>query len=239
VKGSLPQIHASSGSRLFPFVLSVIAGSADATSFLGLGVFSAHVTGNLVLLTAHLVARRADNTHLLLSVPIFILVLGLARLLVAGLEARQINPLRPLLLLQFLLLLASLAVGLASGPPSSSVTRGIITAGQLSIAAMAIHNALVQLSLHGSPSTAVMTTNLTRFVMDVGEVLLGHDPAREIEARHCAKHMWPVILGFTVGAGLGAECFAVAGLKSLGLPAGLALLALFMGPTTRQVGRRP
>ncbi|MDB5291071.1 MAG: hypothetical protein JWL69_2312 [Phycisphaerales bacterium] len=42
---------------------------------------------------------------------------------------------------------------------------------------------------------------------------------------------WPgkaVIIGFTGGTGLGAMCFAVAGLKSLGLPAGLALLALVL-----------
>jgi uncharacterized membrane protein YoaK (UPF0700 family) len=42
----------------------VIAGSADVTSFLGLGLFSSHVTGNLVILTAHVVARRADNACL-------------------------------------------------------------------------------------------------------------------------------------------------------------------------------
>ena len=38
-------------ARMLPPVLSVIAGSADVTSFLGLGLFSAHVTGNLVILT--------------------------------------------------------------------------------------------------------------------------------------------------------------------------------------------
>jgi Protein of unknown function (DUF1275) len=54
VKGSASQIHASSCVK--PTVLSVIAGTADVTSFLGLGLFSSHVTGNLVILAAHLVA---------------------------------------------------------------------------------------------------------------------------------------------------------------------------------------
>jgi hypothetical protein len=44
-----------------------------------------------------------------------------------------------------------------------------------------------------------------------------------------AKQTWPAIIGFTAGAGLGAACFAAAGLWSLALPAGLALLALAMG----------
>ena len=77
--------HTSGCTKLLSDVLSVIAGSTDATSFLGLGLFSAHVTGNLVSFAAHLVARRADNACLALSVPLFILVLALTRLLVAGL----------------------------------------------------------------------------------------------------------------------------------------------------------
>jgi uncharacterized membrane protein YoaK (UPF0700 family) len=238
VKGSASQIHRSGCARLLPAALSVIAGSADVTSFLGLGLFSSHVTGNLVILTAQIVGRGAGAACLVLSVPIFILVLGLTRLLVAGLDALDISCLRPLLLLQFLMLGGSFVLGLASGHHPTPEARGIIVAGQLSVGAMAVQNALVQLSLHGSPTTAVMTTNLTRFVMDAGEVLLGHDPAEVAEARHRAKHSWPVIIGFVAGAGLGAACFAAAGLKSLGLPAGMALLALVMSPAARPVGRR-
>jgi uncharacterized membrane protein YoaK (UPF0700 family) len=217
--------------------LSVIAGSADVTSFLGLGLFSSHVTGNLVILTAHVVARRADNACLVLSVPLFILVLGLTRLFVAGLEALDLSSLR-LLLMQFLMLGGSFVLGLASGRHPAPEAAGIIVAGQLSVAAMAVQNALAELSLRGSPTTAVMTTNLTRFVMDVGEALLGNDRPKMAEARHRAKHTWPLIIGFTAGAGLGAACFAVAGLKSLGLPAGLALLALVMSLAVKPFGRK-
>lgn len=220
-------------TKLLPTVLSVIAGSADATSFLGLGLFSAHVTGNLVILAAHLVARRADNACLVLSVPLFILVLGLTRVLVAGLEALDLRALRPLLLLQFLMLAGSLVFGLAAGHRPAPEARSIIVAGQLSVGAMAVQNALGALSLRGSPTTAVMTTNLTRFIMDAGEVLLGRDPAEVAEARHRAKRTWPVIIGFTAGAGLGAACFAAAGLKSLGLPAVLALFALITTNSSR------
>jgi len=91
---------------------------------------------------------------------------------------------------------------------------------------MAVQNAMVAMSLKDSPTTAVMTTNITRFVMDVGEVLIGNDPDKVAEARRRARHTFPAIAGFSGGAGLGAACFMVGGLWSLMLPTALALLAL-------------
>jgi uncharacterized membrane protein YoaK (UPF0700 family) len=49
-----------------------------------------------------------------------------------------------------------------------------------------------------------MTTNITRFVMDVGEVLLRNDPDKVAEASRRARHTFPAIIGFAGGAGLGA-----------------------------------
>jgi hypothetical protein len=40
---------------------------------------------------------------------------------------------------------------------------------------------------------------------------------------------WPAIAGFAVGCGLGATCETAIGLRSLALPAGLAVVAVAMG----------
>jgi uncharacterized membrane protein YoaK (UPF0700 family) len=213
--------------KMLPSVLSMIAGSADVIGFLGLGgLFTAHITGNLILMAAHIVNGTGVNPVHLLSVPVFIAVLGLTKLLVAGLEAAGRASLRPLLLLQLLLLTGFLVFGVAAGPSVSP--HGVITilAGMLGVSAMAVQNAMVVMSLKDSPSTAVMTTNITRFVMDVGEVLLRNDPDQVAEASRRARHTFPAIIGFAGGAGLGAGCFVVAGLWSLMLPTTLALLAL-------------
>jgi uncharacterized membrane protein YoaK (UPF0700 family) len=98
----------------------------------------------------------------------------------------------------------------------------------LGVSAMAVQNALVQISLKGAPSTAVMTTNITRFMMDVGDVMLGRKPADVAKARDRATRTWPAIVGFAIGCGVGATCEAAIGLRSLALPAGLALLAVAM-----------
>jgi uncharacterized membrane protein YoaK (UPF0700 family) len=226
----IPSVDTSLGMELLPPLLSIIAGSVDAIGFLGLGgLFTAHVTGNLVILAAHLVSGGAATIAPMLSVPVFILALGLTRLGAAGLESVGRAPLHPLLLLQFLLLGGFLALCVFAGPYVAPNAPLAILAGMLGVSAVAVQNALVQIALKGAPSTAVMTTNITRFMMDVGGVVFGHDAAEVAKARSRAKSTWPAILGFAAGCGVGAACDATFGLRALALPTGLALLAFAMG----------
>ena len=104
----------------------------------------------------------------------------------------------------------------------------MIFAGMLGVSAMAVQNAMVQVALTGAPSTAVLTTNVTRFTMDVGAILLGHDPDEVAKSCRRAKHTWPAIVGFAIGCGIGAMCESAVGLWSLALPTGLALAAIAM-----------
>src|SRR5262249_12081447 len=147
------------------------------------------------------------------------------RILAAALERIGIATLRPLLLIQFLLLAGFLLAGVAGGPSLHLNATPAICAGMLGVAAMAVQNALVQISINGAPATAVMTTNITRFMMDIGEISFGRGDESAAEARLRAKHTWPAIVGFALGCAIGAACEARFGLWSLILPAGLALLA--------------
>ena len=222
----------SLNAKMLPAVLSVIAGSVDTISFLGLGgLFTAHVTGNLVVLVADLATGSGAPVANILSVPVFVAVLGLTRLLAGALQRIGFASLRPLLLLQLLLLAGLFVLCAADGASVDPHATKAIFAGMLGVSAMAVQNALVQLSLKGVPSTAVMTTNITRFMMDIGEMMLGRGPADVAKARDRAMRTWPTIAGFAVGCGLGATCETAIGLKSLALPAGLALLAVAMGTT--------
>lgn len=223
----VPSVDRSPGLKLLPALLSVVAGSADVISFLGLGgLFVAHITGNLVILAAHAVAHAPVGVAPVLSVPVFILVLAVSRLLVARLDAAGRPSLRPLLLLQALLLAGFLVIGIAAVSPAHPNDGSAVVTGLLGVSALAVQNALVQVSIRGAPSTAVMTTDITRFVMDVGEVLVGRDPATAAQAYRRAVHTWPAIVGFAVGAAAGAALYAAAGLSSIALPAGLALAAV-------------
>jgi uncharacterized membrane protein YoaK (UPF0700 family) len=210
-------------------LLSVTAGCTDIISFLGLnGLFTAHITGNLVILAAHFFSGESQIAPML-SVPVFIVIVSLTRVLASRLESRGWASLHPLLLIQFLLLAGFLILCVRVGPridPSGTV--GVI-AGMLGVSAMAVQNALVQISLRGAPSTAAMTSNVTLFAMSVGEILVGSDPAEITEARTRAAYALPVILGFTVGCGIGAAYETAIGLWSLALPVSLALIAFAVG----------
>jgi uncharacterized membrane protein YoaK (UPF0700 family) len=225
-----PSVDTSLVTMLLPFVLSVTAGNVDVISFLGLGgLFTAHITGNLVILAAHLVDGGTAAMAPMLSVPAFIAALGLTRLLAAGLETMRIASLRPLLALQVMLLSGMLLVCVTAGSEIDPNACNTIIAGMLGVAAMAVQNALVQISLRGLPTTAVMTSNITRFVMDIGTVIFSRDPRDVATARNRAQHTWPAIVGFAVGCALGAACQAAVGLLSLALPASTALIPFALG----------
>ena len=220
----------SLGTKLLPGVLSVVAGSVDVISFLGLdGLFTAHITGNLVILAAHIVIRDQASIAPMLSVPVFIVVISLTRVLAGRLESIGISALRPLLFLQFVLIAGFLALCLAAGRRIDPNATNAIIAGMLGVSAMAVQNALVQFSLKGAPPTAVMTSNVTLFMIDVGAMLFLRDPDGVANARSRARRTWPAIVGFTVGCSLGAVLEAVIGPWSLALPTGFALLALALG----------
>lgn len=103
---------AERSDRALPFVLSVIAGATDVIGFLGVGgLFTSHVTGNLVVLAAHIVVGNPAVFSYILSVPVFMLALFLTSLFAGGLERAGIASLRPLLLLQLLALAAFFALG--------------------------------------------------------------------------------------------------------------------------------
>src|SRR5260370_30708520 len=78
-------VDSSLGLKLLPTVLSVIAGSTDAIGFLGLGgLFTAHVTGNLVILAAHVVSGGAAPVAPMLAGPRFTVARGVVQVLAGG-----------------------------------------------------------------------------------------------------------------------------------------------------------
>ncbi len=212
-------------SLRLPFILSVIAGSTDTIVFLGMsGLFTAHITGNLVFLAAHTIAGDPAVLSYLLAVPMYILVLLLTSVLASRLERWGFETLRPLLSLELLLLAVVFFSTFRARFDTNSLPA--VTLGMCGVAAMAVQTALVQIALPKTPSTTAMTTNVTKLVIAVVQLMEGGDPITREQARSSGLQLTSVIVGFVMGCGLGAAACATWGLKSLGVPAMLLLLSI-------------
>src|ERR1700746_59392 len=101
---------------LLPAVLGMTAGSVDAIGFLTLGgLFTAHITGNLVILAAHYVTGHFGEPGPLLSVPVFVAVLGVVALTFGASEKPRASR-RALLVLHAFLLAVFFGTGILLGP---------------------------------------------------------------------------------------------------------------------------
>src|SRR5437660_8407216 len=86
---------------LLPAALSTTAGAVDVIGFLALGgLFTAHITGNVVIVAAHYVTGGFSEVGPLLSVPVFVAVLGVVTLAAGAVQKAGYSPRRALLVLQ-------------------------------------------------------------------------------------------------------------------------------------------
>lgn len=212
-----PQRH-----RLFGSALGFLAGYVDTLGFLALyGLFTAHVTGNFILIGAAL-ADPSHSSILLkfLAFPAFIAGVALARVLIAAAVQRQGPALALALGLQLLLLAGFMACGMAAAPISAEATPLAMAAGLLGAAAMGAHSATSRLLLAELAPTSMMTGNVTQIVIDTVDLLRG--TAAPGAGARCGKFFWP-ILGFGIGGIAAAFAYLAAGFVVLTVP--LAILA--------------
>src|SRR5579862_9029513 len=102
---------------LLPVVLSTAAGAVDVVGFLALGgLFTAHITGNVVIVAVHAVTGRFCEVGPILAVPVFVAVLGMVTLASVTVEKAGYRSRRGLLILHAALLAGCLALGTGFGP---------------------------------------------------------------------------------------------------------------------------
>jgi uncharacterized membrane protein YoaK (UPF0700 family) len=217
------------GSWLLPAVLSTTAGAVDVIGFLALGgLFTAHVSGNLCVLAAHYTIGGFSQVGPLLSVPVFIAVVGVVMLAFGRVE--QARSRRALLVLHAALLAVCLGLWAGFGPFADPDGPMAVLVGMLAVAAMATQNALVRLALQDAPATAVMSTNITQLAIDLATLARDRGDADELaRARRRGSMIFPVVVAFVGGCAAGAALEVSFGLWALALPVALAALAVALG----------
>jgi len=214
--------------RGLPPLLSALAGTVDVIGFLSLKLFTAHITGNLVVIAALLVRGGPPNVNQILAVPVFILAVACVWLIAEALDRRGAALVRPLLLVQFLLLTCVLIFSVAHD--SAAHPNGFMPsiAGMIAVSAMACQFSLLRLAVPGAPSTAVMTGNLTKTVLSLLDTL-SQRPVVE-DARDQLRKTLQLMVPFFCGCLAGAAALSWLGGWAWSLPVLLAGMALTLVP---------
>ena len=187
--------------------LGLIAGYVDTAGFVALfGLFTAHVTGNFVLIGTEI--ARPSGAHVLLlkflAIPAFAAGVVLARLFDVRCAHRGTNPARPLLLMELLLLVGFMLAGLVAGPVMDAQAPLVLICGMLGAAGMGVHNAAGKLQFARIAPTTVMTGNVTQLLVDMTDIVTGH--ANDAVRARFVKFLWPV-LAFAVGCIAGGTAY--------------------------------
>jgi len=223
--------HAMGSEFLGATALSFIGGYVDTAGYLALfGLFTAHITGDLVTAAAVMVhGVNAASLIKLLMLPVFMAAIAITTVLLRAMQRRGANSIAPMLALMTLALAGFAATGYFYGERATDAgSLWTAVLGAIGVAAMGIQNAMMRGALKSFSPTTVMTGNLAQFPIDHVELVSPAPPdpddrsaSREKLGKRLRKSGMP-LLGFTGGAFAGAWLTYRYGLVSVALPAGVA-----------------
>ncbi|MDB5989293.1 MAG: hypothetical protein JWQ10_696 [Herbaspirillum sp.] len=214
-------MHSENRNMRQSVALGFLAGYVDTVGFVALfGLFTAHVTGNFVLIGSELAHPSHGVLIRFLAFPAFIFAVALTRMVVIWLERSGKGVMPYVFCLQLLLLLGFMQVGQWVAPVMDMNAPIALLAGALGAAAMGVQNAASRLTLQQLAPTTVMTGNVTQLVIDVVDIMRGAPD--EGVRRRCVKFFWPIV-AFGVGAVGGAFGYKYAQFLALLLPVAILI----------------
>jgi uncharacterized membrane protein YoaK (UPF0700 family) len=164
-------------------------------------LFTAHVTGNIVIIAAHLVHGGPPNVPQIAAVPVFILAVAAVWFIAKSIKSQDAawaSLSSALIRVAHVCAdLSVVSVCLDRKGPIADVTA------MIAVSAMACQYAFLRLAVPGAPSAAVMTGNLTKAVISMLDTLSRHRPLTKGASEQLTKTV-KLIAGFFVGCVAGA-----------------------------------
>ena len=208
--------------RLLTVGLGFTAGFVDTLGFIALfSFFTAHVTGNFVVLGSALGQPVHGLIAKRLALPTFIIAVAAVRFYGRSLERRQHAAAAPLLTLQAIFLMVFMALGLFVAPITDADAPLAILTALSGTVAMGVQNAASRTVFASLSPTTVMTGNVTQLVIDAVDLIAGGPDATLNPVRARFRHFWPPVVAFAVGAACGALGYKFGGFASLLVPSAL------------------
>jgi uncharacterized membrane protein YoaK (UPF0700 family) len=197
----------------------------DTVGFLALfGMFTAHVTGDLVASVTEL--SEGSMATRVTMLPIFMLSVAMATVFARATRRYGQAPLFPLLALMTAALLVFGATGIVLRPFMTSHSNWAVSiVGATGVSAMAIQNMIMRDALNSWTPTTIMTGNLTQVTIQLVELAFAareRDPQARARIRQDAiarlvKFGLP-LAGFVSGAVSGAVLTRLYGFWSVAVP---------------------
>jgi uncharacterized membrane protein YoaK (UPF0700 family) len=227
-----PQTAATDADELsviaerLPPLLSVIAGMVDLIGFFTLGnIFTAHITGNLVLAAAAVVRGGPLNLAQALAIPVFMFAVAATWLVARAWKRHDLSLVRLLLEVQFVLLAAVLVFSVLTKPSEDPHGLAAGIAAMIAVSAMACQFALLRLALPKVVSTAVMTGNLTNAVLSLMEIASRRRSLAAADTERLKRSL-RLLVGFLIGCLVAAAAVSYAAEWAWSLPVALAAIAI-------------
>ncbi|ESU18971.1 hypothetical protein FCR2A7T_23780 [Flavobacterium cauense R2A-7] len=196
------------------FIFSFIAGYVDTAGFIALsGIFTAHVTGNLVLVGASFNNSHYETNILqLILIPIFFTSVFLTSIYFKISKTETYYKLKIALLVQACLLLIMCFL---------QNQFSFLAIGTIGVIAMGIQNAYMKIILNKLLPTTVMTGNVTLLAIEASNRFLKQNVSNVLR-------IISPILGFLSGAIIGAIIVHFIGIKSFLIPSVIILLMILI-----------
>jgi len=213
-----------------PLLLSVNGGYVDAAGFLALqGLFTSHVTGNFVTAGAAVVFGTTGVAAKLLALPVFAVVVALARILGKAMAGQPARRWAVLLTLQLVLLLIGSILAIGFGPFANGDAAPAMLTGMVLVSGMAIQNAVHRVHLAAFPPSTIMTGNTTQLVLDAVDVVLMRTGGDLAALRGRIGRTAAMVVCFAGGCVAAALTFWLGGMWCFVVPPILVLGALWLG----------
>lgn len=186
------------------FALSAVSGFVDTSGFILLsGIFTSHVTGNLVLAGGAVTGRLDAATWIRLALlGVFMLAVAMTSALSGWANRKGLLVVPALLGAEALMLGAFLVSGVTLKAGHEPLAPWpLFSIAATAVVAMGIHNALMREGFKTYLPTTMMTGNTTQFTLDGLTILRGLNTP-EVRVRFQRSSI--VLAGFLTGAALGA-----------------------------------
>jgi uncharacterized membrane protein YoaK (UPF0700 family) len=210
-------------------ILSFVAGYADTSTFVGAdGLFSAHVTGNFVILAYDIVTNQVAGSWIkLISFPVFILAVFISTQIINHVNDDKKAANHLIILEGILLMTAGLISLFYKYENADSILKDLIS--MQVVFAMGLQNASGRFfAKEFLAPTTVMTGNTTQFIIDIAGYLKNKNPEKQ-NLKLKIVHALYVILPFLFGCISGGLLTKTIGLGSA-IFIGLLLLMLALIP---------